>query len=266
MDGLPFPFTACEPDYRVKLDTASADRPAVLIVSADPLVGQGVLRLLEHAGSLGDAEICDSLAAARTGPAVTLVVVDPATPGLSAERVANLVARHQAKALLAAGLRHGCGLAALRSAGARGVLTGTEAPALCARMIALVLAGGSCWSADPTPQAETADRPDPVRRDAFRLIPRQRQVADKLVRGHSNKAIAHALGIGEGTVKIHVTAILKTLGVLNRAAAVARLVAVSDPTIGPTRAAPSRTSNPALRDEGGTMAATMIGSGGHDRT
>ncbi len=38
----------------------------------------------------------------------------------------------------------------------------------------------------------------------------------RLRSGKSNKQIAHELGLTEGTVKVHVTAILRHLGVRNR--------------------------------------------------
>ncbi|MGQ9369869.1 LuxR C-terminal-related transcriptional regulator [Azospirillum sp. ST 5-10] len=48
------------------------------------------------------------------------------------------------------------------------------------------------------------------------LTPRQREVLTRLREGKSNKQIAHELGLTEGTVKVHVTAILRLLGVRNR--------------------------------------------------
>lgn len=62
------------------------------------------------------------------------------------------------------------------------------------------------------------------------LTPRQQQVLELLVRGNSNKSIARALVLGEGTVKIHVAALFRNLGVTNRAAAAvlgARLLAAA---------------------------------------
>lgn len=53
-----------------------------------------------------------------------------------------------------------------------------------------------------------------------RLTPRQMDVLGLVARGYSNKRIAHALGLAEGTVKLHVAAVLKTLGVVNRIQAV----------------------------------------------
>ncbi|MBI1986488.1 MAG: response regulator transcription factor [Rhodospirillales bacterium] len=41
-------------------------------------------------------------------------------------------------------------------------------------------------------------------------------VLELVARGYSNKRIARALGLAEGTVKLHVGAVLKALGVVNR--------------------------------------------------
>jgi len=48
------------------------------------------------------------------------------------------------------------------------------------------------------------------------LTDRQAQVLSLMVRGLSNRDIAEQLALSEGTVKIHVTAVLKTLGVASR--------------------------------------------------
>lgn len=53
-----------------------------------------------------------------------------------------------------------------------------------------------------------------------RLTPRQIDVLKLMCEGMSNKVIAHNLGMAEGTVKIHVTAILKELNATNRTQAV----------------------------------------------
>ncbi len=52
------------------------------------------------------------------------------------------------------------------------------------------------------------------------LTPRQIEVLEKVAEGKSNKVIAYELGLSEGTVKLHVTAILKILNVNNRTGAV----------------------------------------------
>lgn len=52
------------------------------------------------------------------------------------------------------------------------------------------------------------------------LTPRQLEVIKAVAEGKSNKQIAYELGLSEGTVKLHVTAILKLLNVNNRTGAV----------------------------------------------
>ena len=52
--------------------------------------------------------------------------------------------------------------------------------------------------------------------DNNKLTPRERQVLARLIDGLSNKAIAQALSIGEGTVKVHLKAVLRKLHVANR--------------------------------------------------
>ena len=51
------------------------------------------------------------------------------------------------------------------------------------------------------------------------LTPRQRAVIEQVAEGKSNKEVARVLGISEGTVKVHVNAAYKTLGVHNRVSA-----------------------------------------------
>jgi DNA-binding NarL/FixJ family response regulator len=64
---------------------------------------------------------------------------------------------------------------------------------------------------------------------APRLTPRQRDVLELLVKGMSNKEIARTLDLGEGTVKIHLAAVFRILGVRSRsAAAVAGSTLVSE--------------------------------------
>lgn len=48
------------------------------------------------------------------------------------------------------------------------------------------------------------------------LTPRQHEVVELMMNGLSNKKIASEMGIAEATIKMHVTAIFKRLGVSNR--------------------------------------------------
>ncbi len=84
---------------------------------------------------------------------------------------------------------------------------------------ATTLAGPAQGVAEPRIEASAARSPREVG-----LTERQAQVLALLVQGKSNKLICRALDLAEGTVKIHVTAILRALNVSNRTEA---LVAVS---------------------------------------
>jgi DNA-binding NarL/FixJ family response regulator len=62
--------------------------------------------------------------------------------------------------------------------------------------------------------------PDTFAQRAAQLTPQQWRVLALMVQGDQNKQIAHKLGVGEATVKAHVTVILRKLGVRSRTQAV----------------------------------------------
>jgi DNA-binding NarL/FixJ family response regulator len=63
---------------------------------------------------------------------------------------------------------------------------------------------------------------EPVREGAalFGLTPRQFEVLKAMIHGMSNKEIASQLNLSEVTVKVHISAIFKTLNVTNRLQAI----------------------------------------------
>ncbi|UYN96023.1 MAG: response regulator transcription factor [Enhydrobacter sp.] len=69
----------------------------------------------------------------------------------------------------------------------------------------------------PPAEAEPADS---FAQRAAQLTPQQWRVLALMVHGDQNKQIAHKLGVGEATVKAHVTVILRKLGVRSRTQAV----------------------------------------------
>ena len=66
----------------------------------------------------------------------------------------------------------------------------------------------------------------PVSVESLGLTQRQTEVLALLLKGHPNKLIARDLGLTEGTVKIHISAILRSLGVVSRTGAVVRAQAL----------------------------------------
>jgi len=68
--------------------------------------------------------------------------------------------------------------------------------------------------------ADAPSAADSFAQRAQQLTPQQWRVLSLMVQGDQNKLIAHKLGVGEATVKAHVTVILKKLGVRSRTQAV----------------------------------------------
>lgn len=99
----------------------------------------------------------------------------------------------------------------------------------------LVLAGGiyvpyKALQNPPKPTEQLSQATDLI----SRLPERQRQALRLAVDGKSNKVIARALGIAEGTVKAHLSSVYRTIGVNNRTeavAAVAKLNSLSNKPI-----------------------------------
>lgn len=97
-------------------------------------------------------------------------------------------------------------------AGAMGYIPKDTTGAVMLRAIQLVLSGGVYV---PPNMADKADS-QLLSTSTVNMTPRQLDVLAMLVQGHSNKIIAADLELAEATVKMHVTSILKSLGVSNR--------------------------------------------------
>ena len=105
----------------------------------------------------------------------------------------------------------------LLAAGALGYVTKSSPSEVILGALRLVLAGGVYIPPSVLDQHSGAD-PDPVRPGP--LTARQVEVLRELAKGQSNKQIAKALAVTEGTVKIHLAAIFRILKVNNRTEAV----------------------------------------------
>jgi len=81
-----------------------------------------------------------------------------------------------------------------------------------------LLADVDAYSENNQPGKPVRTGPDEID-PAHLLTRRQQEVLDLLIKGKSNKEIALALKLGEGTVKVHLAAIFRHFGVNNRAAA-----------------------------------------------
>lgn len=105
--------------------------------------------------------------------------------------------------------------------GARAYLPKSLDIAALSEALAVVLAGGT-WFPERTGAAGSESDEAGAEKLAS-LTPAQRRVLDGLSAGLLNKQIAYEMGISEATVKAHMTAIFRKLGVNNRTQALLAL-------------------------------------------
>lgn len=111
-------------------------------------------------------------------------------------------------------------------AGAAGFIPKASTPAVLIQALKLVLAGGVFLPSIAllkTPSRDVAgkpDRPDAPDTDSSLMTPRQLDCLMLAIQGKPNKKIARELQITEGTVKLHLSAAYRAVGVTNRTEAV----------------------------------------------
>jgi DNA-binding NarL/FixJ family response regulator len=138
-----------------------------------------------------------------------LVLLDLGLPGLEGRAAFEAVkarAGDAALVLVTAAEPTAEALEYLR-AGARGYVHKRVGGAELLAVLRFVLQGGT-----HIPQVVLSA--PPVR--DVKMTPRQREVLTLLARGAANKEIAAALGISDGTVRVHVSSVMRVLGVENR--------------------------------------------------
>jgi RNA polymerase sigma factor (sigma-70 family) len=171
---------------------------------------------LEVVGEVGTlADLLDVLA----GTPPDLVLLDVDLPdGSGAEAVAQVAARAAVVMISAHDqpeLVRRC-----MQGGALGYIRKDAEPLELLRLVRRAVDGKTALSGDMALRVAESLRRDPDER-AFdegmaALSPRQREVVALIAEGHSNREIADALCISEGTVKNYVTRILEVMGVTDR--------------------------------------------------
>ena len=172
------------------------------------------------------------LAVLRADPAVDLVLLDVRLPdGSGLDLLPHISAQSIGTAVVVlSGDVDPRMVRQAMAAGAVGCIPKTEPREVLSGALALVLSGGVyvpplVLQAHPVPQALPAARAQlsadsaPTPGD-LGLTGRQLDVLSLLMQGKNNKLICRALGLAEPTVKNHVSAILRALGVDSRTEAV----------------------------------------------
>lgn len=195
----------------------------VLIADDHPLVRDALARTVQQLAAqvqvrqAGDLQGLLQLAAQGDAD---LALVDLNMPGM--DGVAGLRRLREAAPTLpvvvASGQEDAATIRAVLAAGAVGFIPKSERSEVLLGALRLVQSGAVYVPArllDPAPAA-------PAVPSLSDLTPRQLDVLRCLRRGEPNKVIARELGLTEGTVKIHIAAILRALHARNRTEAVVR--------------------------------------------
>jgi len=158
---------------------------------------------------------------------VTLTILDLRMPGLeSPEQIARMrLLRPGAQIVVLSASDSRQDILEALSAGAHGYIVKSQNTDQLVDRLRQVLSGEIYVPAvladlPPEPDQRIAPNRDP-RSTQKTLSRRQLQVLRRLVEGKSNKEIARALNVAEGTVKIHLAALFRVLGATNRAHAAA---------------------------------------------
>jgi DNA-binding NarL/FixJ family response regulator len=212
----------CESESRVK----------ILIVDDHPLILEAlrhVLRALDSAIEVLEArETSEALTCARAHSDIDLVLLDLGLPGKT-----GLDALHELRSeqpdlpvvVLSATEDRETVIGAV-DAGAMGFISKASRNDVLVNALRIVLSGAVYLPPQllqhrgATAAESENTRPSSLTYRDVGLTDRQADVLSLLIQGKSNKLICRELGLAEGTVKIHVTAILKALNVVNRTQAV----------------------------------------------
>ena len=203
----------------------------VLIADDHELFRSGLRQLLVdvlNATEVREAETFDqAIEMLTTEGAGDLILVDLRMPGMSgAEALAALRDGFpDAKVAVVSAWEERTEIIAALSAGVHGYVPKSLASADIANAIRSILDGHIF--VPPALGRREPGKPVTVNADpgdgGEKLTARQKQVLNELLKGQASKEIARSLDIAEGTVKIHLAAIYRALGVRTRAEAIAKL-------------------------------------------
>jgi DNA-binding NarL/FixJ family response regulator len=197
----------------------------VLIADDHPMVRDALVRTVQRAdpqAEVHEAQDFDGTHALCETLQPQLALLDLNMPGMNGLAGLRRLRQRfpQVQMIVASGQEDPPTIRAVLAAGASGFFPKSGPPDLLLQAIRLVQAGGTY--VPPGAMADFRDGTPPLKPDVAGLTPRQLEVLQRLLRGLPNKLIARELGLTEGTVKIHLAAILRALRARNRTEAVIR--------------------------------------------
>jgi DNA-binding NarL/FixJ family response regulator len=198
----------------------------ILVVDDHPLIQQALAHALPHLhGPLDVLAAVDrdqTLTALARHPDVALVLLDLTLPGAHGlDLLAQLRRDHPRLPIVVLSATHDrATVGSAMAAGAQGYIAKTSTPDELLDAVRTVLDGGCSVTTD---LASAPPSIGGLPGETLGLTHRQADVLRLLIQGKPNKLICRDLRLSEGTVKVHVSAILKALNVRSRAQAIAEL-------------------------------------------
>jgi len=196
----------------------------VLLIDDHALFRIGLLELLERRGievidAVGDSDVGMRLARDCAPDVVLLDLRMPGTGGIDILKRMRAEGSDRRVAMLTTSTDEPDVIASLQS-GANGYLLKDMEPDDLVDALEQIVAGNTVVANELTgilARAVRQEKAEPRRETVFSdLTPREMEILCHLAAGKSNKAIARDLGISDGTVKLHVKAILRKLDVHSR--------------------------------------------------
>lgn len=204
----------------------------ILIIEDHPIYREGLAALVTQVFADARVEQVGELAGAlerlARDDALDLVLMDLKLPGVDGlAALATLRTRHPAvPVVIVSGDEDADTMRACIEAGASGYIPKSARREILSAALAVVADGGIYL---PPALARTSTTASPTKQPL--LTAREREVLEGVCLGEPNKTIARRLAISEATVRAHLGAVFRALGVTNRtqAALSARRLGVADP-------------------------------------
>lgn len=199
----------------------------ILIVEDHALVreamAQALVRLGEAVCCIEAASADEALARLQQDGDLDLAIIDLMLPEMNGFSLLAILAKRfpDMPAIVVSAMDDEASVRRAIKAGASGFVSKSSSSEVLLQTVRSVLEGGMPM-APPTRPAAPAHAPAQVAAD-FVLTAAQGRVLELLASGRTNREIADLLGLSEGTVKVHMTAIFRALGVANRAQALVAL-------------------------------------------
>ena len=198
----------------------------ILIVDDHPLILHALEQVLPQLDRrlevFGATDRAETLTLLARHPDCALVLLDLTLPGARGlDLLAELRRDRPLLPIVVLSATHDSAtVGAAIAAGARGFVAKTASPLALLDAIETVLRGGRHVTTDLRAAPRTING---VSVDMLGLTQRQSDVLQLLIQGKPNKLICRDLRLSEGTVKVHVSAILKALNVHSRSQAIVEL-------------------------------------------